>query len=362
MDPRIERHAEILVEHSASVSDSDMVEIVAPACANDLVVALGKKLGEVGGNPRLTWLNRQAHRAYLRAVDPDSCMVPQHDLAAAKNTDVKIVVRGNENVAEQSDSPNEARQAVARATGPVIEAEPDRTIITQYPAPGEAQRAGMSTEAYEDLVWSAVNRDWDDQRVFQEQLVERLDSTSEVRIRSGEETDLEMSVEGMNAVNSYGKGNLPDGEVFTAPVADSVDGTVRFDFPVSYGGREIENVWLSLESGEVVDWDATANEKTLEGILETDDGSRYLGELGFGMNRGIDRFTHNVLFDEKMTDTIHLALGRAIDESVGRERAGNDSAVHVDMLADVSTDSAVEFDGEVVQRNGTFAFEDGFER
>ncbi|WP_264783424.1 aminopeptidase, partial [Haladaptatus sp. T7] len=221
--------------------------------------------------------------------------------------------------------------------------------------------AEMSTEAYEEFVYGAVNKDWDQQRKHQQQMVELLDPADEVRIVSGDTTDLTMSVSGMKTVNDYGEKNLPGGEVFTAPVPDSVEGEVLFDKPLVRQGSIVENVWLEFEDGEVVDFSAEKNEEVLAGILDTDEGARKLGELGIGMNRDIDRFTYNMLFDEKMGDTIHLAVGKAIEQTVPEGQPLNESATHVDMIVDMSEDSFIEVDGEIVQRNGTFKFEDGFE-
>jgi aminopeptidase len=218
----------------------------------------------------------------------------------------------------------------------------------------------MSTAAFEDFVYTAVNKDWDAQREFQAQMVAILDGADEVRIRSGAETDIEMSLDGMSTENDFGEKNLPGGEVFTAPVPESVEGTVLFDMPLMAQGREVTDVFLEFEDGTVVDASAGKNEAVLDAVLETDEGARRMGELGIGMNRDIDRFTYNMLFDEKMGDTVHMALGRAYEETVGEDREQNDSAIHMDMIVDMSEDSSIEVDGEVVQRNGTFVFEDGF--
>jgi aminopeptidase len=218
----------------------------------------------------------------------------------------------------------------------------------------------MSTEGYENFVWDAINKDWDEQREFQAQMVEILDDADEVHIVSGDETDIRMSVDSMIPLNDYGEKNLPGGEVFTAPVVDSVEGEVLFDMPLYHEGREVQNARLAFENGEVVSHSATQNEAVLTEILETDDGARRLGELGIGMNRDIDQFTYNMLFDEKMGDTVHMAVGRAYPETVGENREVNESTTHVDMIVDMSEDSYIEIDGEVVQRDGTFVFEDDF--
>ncbi|MFB6352765.1 MAG: aminopeptidase, partial [Halobacteriales archaeon] len=268
------------------------------------------------------------------------------------------------NVAEMSDVAPESMQAFATVYEPiqdVIEDDDTRAVITQHPAPGNAQRAEMSTDGYADFVYDAVLKDWDAQEAHQEQLVDILDPADEVRVVAGDETDVTMSIAGNPAVNSVADMNLPSGEVFTAPVPDSVEGTVRFDKPLVRMGREVRGAYLEFEDGEVVAHDAEQHAEVLTSVLETDAGARRLGELGIGMNRDIDRFTYNMLFDEKMGDTVHLALGRSIRRSVGEDNEANESAQHVDMIVDMSEDSRIEVDGEVVQRDGTFVFEDGFE-
>jgi aminopeptidase len=192
-------------------------------------------------------------------------------------------------------------------------------------------------------------------------MVEILDAADEVRIVSSDTTDLRMSVAGNVTQNDYGEHNLPGGEVFTAPVPDATEGEVLFDKPLYHNGREVTDAYLRFSGGEVVEHSAGENEDVLTAILEADDGARRLGELGIGMNRGIDRFTYNMLFDEKMGDTVHLAVGSAYADTVGEGNERNESAMHVDMILDMSEDSFIEVDGEVVQRNGTFRFEDGFD-
>jgi aminopeptidase len=362
MDDRIRRHAEVLVDQCAQVQSGDMVRVVAPPVAEDLVVAIYERLGEIGARPTLSWRGSRASRAYKRALDPDDAATSEHTLAAIKETDAYIGINGSRNVAETSDVSADVMTALRRANKELQdEFRETRWVGTQYPAPGNAQKAGMSTEAYEDFVYRAVDRDWDEQRAFQSQMVEILDEASEVRIVSGEETDLTMSVEGMIAENDADDNNMPGGEAFTAPVPDSVEGTIHFDQPRMWRGEEILDTRLTFEDGEVVEYSASQNEDALEEILNTDDGARRIGELGVGMNRGIDQFTYNMLFDEKMGDSVHLALGRAYEENVPEDREPNDSATHVDLITDMSEASFIEVDGEVVQRNGTFKFEDGFE-
>ena len=359
MDPRIREHAEVIVDHSTGIESGENVVIQLPPEAEDLAVALHELCGDRDANPIWVSNSDRASRAFKRATD--SFDEPSHELAFFEETDAFIIARGGANVTEGADVDPETNAAYNRARRDIKEERLSKTwCLTQAPTSGHAQLAGMSTEAYENFVYDAVSLDWDAQREFQAQLVESLDDAEEIRIRSGEETDVRMSIAGNTALNDYGEANLPGGEVFTAPVRESVDGEVYFDLPLYRYGREIEGVRLRFEDGQVVSHSAERNEDLLASILDTDDGSRYLGELGIGMNRQIDRFTYNMLFDEKMGDTVHMAVGSAYEDCVGEGNERNESAEHVDMIVDMSEDSVIEVDGEVVQRNGTFVFEDGF--
>jgi aminopeptidase len=366
MDPRVEEHARILVEHSADIGPGDEVLVSVPPVAEDLLVALNEQIAAKGAFPVQASLlgGGRAGRALVSAMDPEAYDDPPEALQAiADSVDAAISVRAATNTREMSDVPPETHAALQAMLEPVRNEIMDkRWVGTQYPAPANAQEAEMSTDAYADFVYDAVTKDWAAQREFQSNLVDILEDASTVRIVSGETTDIELSIDGMEAVNDYGETNLPGGEVFTAPVPDSVAGEVTFDMPVITQGVEITDAYLLFEDGEVVEHSAEKNEDTLTAMLETDDGARRLGELGIGMNRDIDRFTYNMLFDEKMGDTVHLALGMAYDDCVGPDREGNDSAIHTDMIVDMSEDSRIEVDGEVIQRDGTFRFEDGFEQ
>ncbi|MFC6837421.1 aminopeptidase [Halomarina ordinaria] len=361
MDPRIRDHARIIADHSTDIGEGDNVVISAPADAEDLVVALHEEVADRGATPVYTNSSERAARAYLRNHDGEF-ETPSHLLALYEEMDVYVAVRGGENASETGDVDPETTAAHRRAMQPVLtERLSKRWCGTQFPTAGFAQLAGMSTEGYENFVWDAVSLDWDAQGEFQQGMVDVLNEGESVRIRSGERTDLTMSIAGNVAINDTGKKNLPGGEVFTAPVRESVEGTVHFDLPLYRQGREIEDVHVTFDEGRVVEYSAERNESVLDGIFETDEGARYLGELGIGMNRAIDRFTYNMLFDEKMGDTVHMAVGSAYAECVGEDNEVNRSAEHVDMIVDMSEDSIIEVDGEVVQRDGTFRFEDGFE-
>ena len=364
MDERVREHARILVEWSARVERGDDVVVSVDEDAHDLAVAVGERLGAVGANPVFLYSSGEVSRAYQRAHDGDFG-THEHELALVENADVYLSLRGGWNTAATADVDGDTRQAYATATDAVREARMETDwVSTVHPNRSLAQQAGMAYEEYQEFAYDAIIRDWEALADEMARMKEVLDEGSEVRITK-RETDLTMSIENRVAVNSaasvaYDSHNLPSGEVFTAPVADSVEGEVLFDVPMTINGRRVRNVRLTFEGGEVVDFSAETNEDVLADVLDTDPGARRLGELGIGMNRGIDRFTDNILFDEKMGDTVHLAVGRAYASNFpeGHEDERNDSAVHVDMITDMSEDSTIEVDGEVVQRDGTFWFEE----
>ncbi|MFW6265633.1 MAG: aminopeptidase [Halanaeroarchaeum sp.] len=367
MDPRIRRHADVLVDHSTGIEAGERVVVSVPPAAEDLAVAIYERLGEIGARPVMlsggTPIGSdRATRGYLRNVEEGDIPEPDHVEGLFADTDVIIRARASENVTEKGDVEPATMAAFSRAAEAArSEMLDSRWVLTQFPTPANAQLAGMSTEAYENFVWDAVNKDWDAQRELQAKVVDVLDPAAEVRIVSGDTTDVTMSVAGNTTLNDHGEKNLPGGEVFTAPVADSVEGEVLFDKPLYHQGREITDAYLRFEGGEVVEHSAGKNEDVLTDVLYTDDGARRLGELGIGMNRDIDRFTYNMLFDEKMGDTVHMAVGMAYDECVGEDNETNRSATHVDMIVDMAEDSCIEVDGEVVQHDGVFWFEEEFE-
>ncbi|WP_254839531.1 aminopeptidase [Natronomonas marina] len=368
MDDRIREHAEVLVDWSARIEPGDDVVVGVAEDAHDLAVAVAEKLGEVGANVVTTYDSGEVSRAYLRAHDGEF-EAGDHELAMAEAADAFLRLGGGRNTTATADVDSDTMQAYSRARTDLREARMDTDwVSTVHPTRSLAQQASMAYEEYQEFVYDAVLRDWESLAERMAEMKTILDEGSEVRLVKEREdqppTDVTMSVEGRTAVNSaasvaYDSHNLPSGEVFTAPYDTA--GEVFFDVPMTINSKRVRGVRLVFEDGEVVEFAAEQGEDEIESVLETDDGARRLGELGIGMNRGIDRFTDNILFDEKMGDTVHLALGRAYDSNLPDGEEGNHSAVHVDMITDVSEASRIEVDGEVVQRDGVFRFEEEFE-
>ncbi|PSP33395.1 aminopeptidase [Halobacteriales archaeon QH_10_70_21] len=368
MDDRVREHADVLVDWSARIEPGDDVVVDVAEDAHDLAVAVAEKLGEVGANVVTTYDAAEVSRAYLKAHDGEF-EAGDHELALVEAADAYLRLGGGRNTTALADVASDTRQASSRARTDIREARMATDwVSTVHPTRSLAQQAGMAYEEYREFVYDAVLRDWEALADQMAEMKEILDEGSEVRLVTEREdqppTDLTMAIEGRTAVNSaasvaYDSHNLPSGEVFTAPY--DTEGEVFFDVPMTINSTRVRGVHLTFGGGEVVDFAAEQGEAEIASVLETDEGARRLGELGIGMNRGIDRATDNILFDEKMGDTVHLAVGRAYDMNLPEGESGNDSAVHVDMITDVSEASRLEVDGEVVQRNGTFRFEDGFE-
>jgi aminopeptidase len=231
-----------------------------------------------------------------------------------------------------------------------------RWVETQYPTHADAQDAEMSLAEYEDFVFGAGLLDhpdpvaaWQKVREEQDRIIRLLETKDELRL-SGPQVDLVIRVGGRRWKNAAGEHNFPDGEVFTAPLETATRGRVTFSFPALYGGREVEGITLTFAEGRVVEATAAKGADLLQAMLDLDAGARVLGEFAFGTNYGIARFTRNILFDEKIGGTVHLALGAAYPETGGTNRSG----LHWDMICDLRSDSEVRADGEVIYRNGKF--------
>ena len=377
MDERVREHAEVLVDWSARIETGDDVVLSVAEDAHELGVAVAEALGERGATVTTLYGSDELSRAYLKGAEatadgdaaPTFDAAPAVDRAIFEAADAYLRIGGGRNTTATADVASETRQAYAKARKGVREARMDTDwVSTVHPTRSLAQQAGMAYEAYQQFVYNAVLRDWEALAEEMAQMKRILDDGDEVRIVTerddAPDTDVTMSIAGRTAVNSaasvaYDSHNLPSGEVFTAPYDTA--GEAFFDVPMTIDATRVRDVHLTFDDGEVVNFSAETGGDALGSILDTDPGARRLGELGIGMNRGIDRFTDSILFDEKMGDTVHMAVGRAYDACLPEGESGNDSAVHVDMISDVSADSRMEVDGEVVQRNGAFRWEENFE-
>jgi len=279
------------------------------------------------------------------------------ELTEAETVDASLRIEAPANVRQLAGIEPARIARSARARRRLREARDDRRwCITLWPTSALAQQAGMSDRDYEAFVTRALFLDrpdpvgaWRELSAAQARLVERLSVAREIRIEA-EGTDLRLRVEGRTWINSDGKRNMPSGEVFTGPHEDSAEGTIRFTIPSNRSGAEVAEVELTFRAGEVVGARAKRGEEYLQGALATDAGARFLGELGIGSNRGIDRATGSTLLDEKIAGTVHLALGNSYPETGGV----NSSALHWDLICDLRAGGELSADGDAIVRNGNF--------
>lgn len=353
MDPRVTEHAKILVDYSCEVKKGDHVMVVVEDYGQDLAREIVKEVAKRGGTTVIVQKSSETERALLDA-SPDEFVsnFPDHYFEMIKKTDVYIRIQSTANTRAMGNVSPEKYMKYQLMQKPMKEEVlKKRWCGTLIPTPALAQEAGMSLHDYEEFVYGAIIQDWKKEAEIMYKVKEILDKGKEVMIE-GEETELTMSIDGRLAVASVGKHNMPSGEVFTAPVDDSTEGYIYFDIPLVHSGALIEGVRLQFEKGVVVESSASRNEEVLKKAIETDEGSRRLGELGIGTNRKITKFTTNILFDEKIGDTIHLALGNAYKECNGV----NESAIHMDIVKSMKK-GRILLDGEVLQKNGKWSWE-----
>jgi len=350
MDQRVLKHAKILVNYSTKVEKGDNVLIQITDYGRELATEIYKEASRLGASPLIVTVPTEAVRGYYELTPEEYLQVfPRHYYELIKASDVIISINSDEN--RRYLSSIDPRKISARSlTVKKIADErlKKRWCVTQYPTPAYAQEADMSLKEYEDFVYSAMLLDWNREAEKMRQLKRIMDKADQVQI-IGEKTDLIMSIKGRTAIMGHGTHNMPDGEVFTAPLENSANGKIFFDLPAIRYGKEVQDIKLTFEKGEIVDYSASKNEDLLRAMINTDDGSKRLGELGIGTNRGITKFTKNILFDEKMAGTIHLAIGMAYKECGGT----NESAVHWDMIKTMKSGQII-MDDEVIQKNGKF--------
>jgi aminopeptidase len=280
-----------------------------------------------------------------------------------ENADVRIAVMASQNTRALSQVPPERQAARQAATQSLMKRAMERSAegtyrwaLTLFPTHAYASEAGMGLAAYEDFYYGACLATDDDPvdawtRTSEEtkRLADWIQGRSEVHV-TGDGTDLRLGIEGRTFIAADGKHNMPDGEFFTGPVEDSAEGEITFHLPASYAGREVAGVHFKFDGGKVVDASAEKGEEFLIEMLDTDEGARRLGELGIGTNYGITGGTGEILLDEKIGGTVHLAVGRSYPETGGV----NESAIHWDMICDLRKGGQIEVDGEPLQRDGSF--------
>ena len=364
-DSRVTRLAQVLVDYSVNVQPGQRVSIAGLTVAAPLIEAVYERVLERGGFPHLLLSLPGLSALFMRrANDQQLAYISPFARMQYEEFECLIALGGTSNTRDLSGV-DPARQALQRKTlAPLQETYFRRTaagefkwVTTQFPTDASAQDAEMSLREYEDFVYGASHVDdpavdpgayWRGISADQQRLADWMRPHDQVVIR-GPNVDLTLSVKGRRFINADGQRNMPDGEIFTGPVEDSVNGWVRFTYPVVAFGREIEGIELKLEHGRVVQASATKNEEFLLSALDTDAGARYVGEFAIGTNFGIKRFTKSILFDEKLGGSFHMALGAGYPDTGSH----NTSSLHWDMICDMRQ-GEILVDGELFYQAGAF--------
>ncbi|PZE22101.1 aminopeptidase [Paenibacillus xerothermodurans] len=356
LDPRLERLADVLVNYSTKVQPGENVLIEAFGIDNALVRALVQKVHKAGGRPYVNLRDHQVIRELLLdATEEQITTWAEYDANQMKMMQAYIGVRGGYNIYELSDVPDEQMKFYNKLYNhkvhSMIRVKNTKWVVLRYPNPSMAQLASMSTEEFEKLYFDVCTMDYSKMSAAMDPLVELMNNTDKVQIK-GNGTDLTFSIKGIPAIKCPGTMNIPDGEVFTAPVKDSVNGIIAYNTPSPYNGFVYENVTLRFENGRIVE--ATANNtERLNKILDTDEGARYVGEFAIGVNPFIKEPMKDILFDEKIDGSLHFTPGQAYDEAFN----GNVSSIHWDMVLIQRPEwggGEIYFDDRLIRKDGRF--------
>jgi len=351
VDLRTRKLAQVAVNHCAKVKPGEKVILSGGSEAIDFLVELYKEVILKKGIPIVkVGLPNVSDFFYKYADEKQIGYFPQEWFDVVKKADKYIGINSEFNAKEltSADSKKVAqRKKVIHPISDYVVNEKDkiRRVTIAYPSVALAQEAEMSLTEYENFVYGACLQDWKKLDKRMDKLKKIFEKGSEVWLK-GEGVDLRFSIKGKNCIGDS-RENMPGGEVFMAPVRESLNGWIKFDYPRIVSGKQISEVFLKFENGKVVEYDAEKGKEFLKELLNTDENASYIGEFGIGCNPKVNRYTNDLLFDEKINGTIHLALGMAYKDNGG----GNDSAIHVDIVKDMSN-ARIVLDGRVVQDKG----------
>lgn len=359
MDVRNTKLAELLVNYSMEVRPGNnvLIENWSDGSA-DLVCELVKAVYAVGAKPYVNSRNERVRRELLIGCEEEQIKtLCERDLEFMKKMDCYVSVRRSENSSELSDVPTEKTAMFGRLMQPLQTERVDNTrwVVLRYPSPSMAERAGMSSAAFKDFYYNVCTLDYAKMEKAMRKLKERLEKAETLRL-TGPGTDLTMSIKNMPAIICAGDRNIPDGEVFTAPLRESVNGVISFNTPSKYQGFTYENIRFEIKDGRIVEAAANDNEK-INKLLDSDEGARYFGEFAIGVNPYILEPMLDTLFDEKICGSIHFTPGQCYEECSN----GNDSSIHWDLVLIQRPEyggGELYLDGELIRKDGVFVSPD----
>jgi aminopeptidase len=360
-DERLERLAKILLQYSLGLAKGDIFQVSASIYARPLVEAVFHESATMGLFPIIRWQDEGINRLGMELLNPEDPwserflqLNSQWELSRWQDIKANLSIRAPENDQEDSQISGERLRLAGRYSEPVerVILDQRRWVLFYWPTPAQAQKAGMPSDDYFDFALKVSLVDYDRLAIAEEKLKLRMERTDQVRILAPG-TDIGFSLRGIPAVCCCGLRNVPDGEVYTAPLRTSVDGQITYNVPTNYWGRSFNQVALRFNSGAIVEASCQGDAAELNKILDTDEGARHIGEFSLGVNPLITRPVGNILFDEKITGSLHLTPGRAY----ARADNGNHSLIHWDLIQIQTAGCGggeVWFDGELIRRDGLF--------
>jgi aminopeptidase len=353
-DVRFEKLASLLVNYSTDLKPNEKVLIESFDAPDEMTIALVRAARKAKAIPFVQLQRARVTRELALEIDARALdLTAAYELARMKKMDAYIAVRGSNNISELADVPIDKMKLVAKKLRPLQDQRVQKTkwVVLRWPTPAMAQLAGMSTEAFENFFFKVCTLDYRKLQPGMKALKALMEKTDQVKIK-GPATDLQFSIKGISAVICGGDRNIPDGEVFSCPVKNSVQGHVTFNAPSIYQSTAFDNIRLEFRDGKIVD--ATSNQtQKLNAVLDSDPGARYIGEFSLGCNPYIMQPMRDILFDEKIAGSFHFTPGQAYQEADN----GNRSQVHWDMVSIQRKDyggGEIYFDGQLVRRDGEF--------
>lgn len=359
-DPRINKLARLLITYSVNLQPGEKILIENTGVKEELVSALVEEASKAGGFPLVNLKDPKIMRSMLIHGSKEQMAAwADHEAYVMKDVDAYIAIRSGDNISELSDVPSEKMkiygQTIMQKVHREIRVPKKKWCVLRYPNESMAQLANMSTEAFEDFYFNVCTLDYQKMNDAMDALVSRMEKTDRVRI-TGPNTDFSFSIKDIPNIKCAGNLNIPDGEVYTAPVRDSINGTIEYNVPSPYQGFTFENVKLTFKDGKIID--AQANDtKRINEILDTDEGARYVGEFAIGVNPFIKNPMSDILFDEKIDGSFHLTPGQCYDVAPN----GNNSSIHWDLVMIQRPEyggGEIYFDGELIRKDGRFVTAD----
>ena len=357
-DPRYDHLAEVLTGYSTRLQSGEKVLIDTFDAPPEIIISLIRKAREKGAVPLVNLQSSVVNRELLREAEESQYqLIAEYEMVRMRGVSVYIAIRGSHNITEQSDVPSDRMKLAMKLLKPVLDQRVNKTkwVVLRWPTPSMAQMAGMSTEAFEDFFFRVCTLNYSKMEGAMKPLAALMNDTDRVRI-IGPGTDLNFSIRGIATIACSGQHNIPDGEVFTCPVRDSVQGHIQFNAPTIYQGTAFDSIKLGFKNGRITD--ATGNNTArINEILDTDEGARFIGEFALGFNPFILEPMRDILFDEKIAGSFHFTPGQAYENADN----GNRSQVHWDLVCIQRPEyggGEIYFDDKLIRKDGEFVLEE----